>query len=163
MRRPIAFIFAAFAGGIWAGYYLGFWWTVSLFGTLALLALLLRKQYLCIFLTMALMGACYFQLHDSRPEPLADYEDRVISVVGTVLNVEDRGNYLRLLLKPDSWQCGSVAGTVQDKLIVNLAFSTKERGMSANEGGDVSVPHETISDLFGKKVQVKGKLSLPAG
>ncbi|HOA43052.1 MAG TPA: DNA internalization-related competence protein ComEC/Rec2 [Bacillota bacterium] len=163
MRRPIAFIFAAFAGGIWTGYYLGFWWTVSLFGTLALPSLLLRKQHLCIFLTMALMGACYFHLHDSRPEPLANYEDHVISVTGTVLNVEDRGNYLRLLLKPDSWQCGNVAGTVQDKLIVNLAFSTKERGMSADEGGDVSVAHETISDLFGNKVQVKGKLSLPSG
>ena len=84
-----------------------------MFGTLALLALLLRKQYLCIFLTMALMGACYFQLHDSRPEPLADYEDRVISVVGTVLNVEDRDT-CGFCSNRIHGSNGSVAGTVQD-------------------------------------------------
>lgn len=154
MRRPMVFLFAAFAGGIWIVYYLAFWPLTAIFALLILAALFIKKQYLCIFLTVGLMGACYFHLHDSRPEPLRDYENRVISVTGTILNIEDRDNYLRLLIKPDGWQCGEASGAVGDKLIVNLAAKKRE--------GETSLS-ALMPDLFGRKVQVKGRLSFPSG
>lgn len=156
VRRPITYIFAAFAGGIWTGYYLAFWLAASLFGMGIFAALLLKKQRLCILLVIGLLGVCYVQMNDSGSEPLGDYENRVISVTGKILGVEDRENYLRILIKPDVWQCGEASGVIRDKLIVNLAFLPKEQEAT-------NAPSDGKPDLFGKEVRVKGKLTFPSG
>jgi len=159
VRRPVTFLFASFAGGVWIGYYLAFWAALVLCGVLLFGALFWKKHRACIFLIVGMLGVCYFQASDSRLEPLHDYEGRVISVTGTVLTVEDKEDYLRVLIRPDAWQCGDVAGTTGKRLLVNLSYLPGELRKGSS---DQSKLQERM-DLFGKEVRLKGKLTLPSG
>jgi len=121
VRRPVTFLFAAFAGGIWLGYYIAFWAAAILWGSSLFAALLWKKHQVCIFLFVGMLGFCYFQGVDCRWEPLQDLEGRVLTIIGTVLMVEDKADYLRVLIRPDAWQCGDVSGTT-GKILVNLSY-----------------------------------------
>ncbi|GAB1476605.1 DNA internalization-related competence protein ComEC/Rec2 [Bacillota bacterium] len=81
----------------------------------------------------------------------------MVSVEGKVLSVEDRGDYLRILLGPESWKSEGFSGSCRQKLIINLGFSIK--GRSGNESG----PGDMKNKLIGKRISIKGRLSLPAG
>ncbi len=155
MRRPAAFLLAVFAAGIWTGYYLDFRLAAALWLTSSFIALALQKRYLCILLAVGMLGTFYIQMADGRAEPLHDYEGRVVSFKGKVLAAEDRGSYLQLIIKPDSWQWGDVRGTTGKKLIVNLSLSSTER--------NADVTRKEKLDLLGKEVGLKGRLTLPSG
>ncbi len=159
MRRPVTFIFAAFAGGIWIGYYLAFWVAAVLWALLLLAAFLWRKHQTFIFLIVGVLGLCYFQAADSRWEPLHEYEGCIISVTGTILTVEDKEDYLRILIRSHVWQCGENSGTTGKKLLVNLSYLPGELG---KDPSDLLKLQERLN-LFGKEVRLKGKLTLPSG
>jgi len=158
VRRPVTFLFAAFAGGIWLGYYIAFWAAAILWGSSLFAALLWKKHQVCIFLFIGMLGFCYFQGVDSRWEPLQDFEGRVLTITGTVLMVEDKADYLRILIRPDTWQCDDASGTT-GKILVNLSYLP---------GEEIRDPYDPLRmqerlDLIGKEVRLKGRLSMPSG
>lgn len=153
------FIFASFAGGIFLGYYLGIWICALLSGVLTLASILYKKidpkSGLWIFVIIGILGASYINVLDSRAELLRDYEGRIITVEGSVLSVEDKKTYLRIMLKPEIWKCEGRSGTSRQKLIVNLSFPLSKHG--ENE----SSIREEKNELIGKRISIKGRFSLP--
>lgn len=155
------FIFASFAGGIFLGYYLSIGICGLLSGVLTLASLLYKKidpkSVLWILVITGVLGALYTNVLDSRAEPLHDYEGRVITIEGSILSVEDKKTYLRILLKPEIWKCEGISGTCRKKVIVNLSFPQYKQGEDENS------LREEKNELIGKLISIKGRFSLPDG
>ncbi len=155
MRRPAAFLFAAFAGGILTGYYLNLWIAALFWGLLFLAALLWGKYPFAVFLLIALVGAFYYEAMDTGEEEFHEYQGRVVSLAGKVLSSEKRDGYVRMLMDPDIWRCGDTQGAVRGKIIINLT------SFSSGQDGEAVFTEGEIMDMTGKEVRLKGRLSLP--
>ncbi|HZK01625.1 MAG TPA: DNA internalization-related competence protein ComEC/Rec2 [Anaerovoracaceae bacterium] len=151
VRRPITFVLIAFAGGIFFGRYLQIWLCVLLFAALLIFSIAFKEcGSIWVFILIAIIGSTYFSLTDRHYEPLLDFEDKPITVKGSVLAVKDKETHLQILLGPSTWEYGKIPGATGKKMLVNIYC------------GQEDIENEIASKLIGSKVRIKGKFALPA-
>lgn len=160
MRRPITLVFASLIGGIFLGYNLGLWLVMPLIAIFCLAACLFAKRrdklLILVLLVITVLGFTYISVLENRQSPFENCEGRVIDVKGKVISIEDKDNYLRLLLKCSRWKMEDKLVISKEKIIVNLALPGDEAGMDKDGIANYQ------SELIGSTVSIKGRLTLPS-
>ena len=159
MRRPVAFLFASFAGGICVDYFLGFWAAASVLALIACVFLLIRLQTVSLFLIIALLGTLYFDMTDSRINPLHIYENEVVSVKGRIESIQKKEYCYQLVIRAESWDGKNDGGRLWGKIIINMKGEFNNIDTSG-------IPPDTIKNhqsLTGRDIEIKGRVLIPKG
>lgn len=161
MRRPIVFITAAFATGIWLCS------KISIFGVLGLslicaapIYVFWRKSLIFLFLLCSLAGATYYQQVAQQENPLSDHVDQVVTVWGRGESLEIQEGQGHLLLDCTRWKSETEGGSLSGKILVVFRLPVESQ---RNHPSYFPDGISTYSELVGKDMEVAGKVAIPTG
>lgn len=159
MRRPIVYICAAFAGGILVDYFLSFLAAAAVLVLITCVFLLIRLQTVSLFIIIALLGTLYFEIADSRINPLLTYENEVVSVKGRIESIQKKEYCYQLVIRAESWDGKNGGGGLWGNIIVNMKGAFNNIDTSG-------IPPDTIKNhqsLTGRDIEIKGRVLIPKG